>query len=350
MKHLLPIAFLAAASMTVLAAPLETVMVNTNGVQVAPAMLTLTNVVIQGFAFEDLDDVDISARSIGDVPTWDGTNLVFTAPGGHDPASVAGGLLTLSGQQIGLSTSTVRTAVNTLERIAGQTIAPTVILPASLQLELSSPEGTGILMTPDADSGIGVVEVSGSLTASGNLDGVNVTATGLISGDGSGITNTVEVLRGSQWTGPRSSEKPGWFIKSFDIAGQTKLLARGFQDFSGTQYTATADSEFVTPTDSTAFRDAGAVAITLLADSTTSSICSFRVYVFKNATQVYDSGASQVVASTSAKHIISIPASSLGTFTAGASYTVRVEASVKYDSGEAKGIYFVGTPTIQVIK
>lgn len=78
--------------------------------------------------------------------------------------------------------------------VAGKTIAPIVILPESLQLELSSPEGTGILMTPDADSGIGVVEVSGSMTISGDLDAATINATGTISGssfagDGSSITN-----------------------------------------------------------------------------------------------------------------------------------------------------------------
>lgn len=108
MKPILLACLLAAAP--AFAAPLETVMVNTNGVQVSPAMLTLTNVVIEGFAFDDLSDVDISDRSVGDVPTWDGTNMVFVAPGGHDPASVAGDMLTISGQQIGLSTSTVRAA------------------------------------------------------------------------------------------------------------------------------------------------------------------------------------------------------------------------------------------------
>ncbi len=293
----------------------------------------------------------------GITVTTNGYSRTISAPGAAGDitgGAATGGLLTFSESigilTFGLTTNAVRTAVNTLERIAGQTIAPIVILPESLQLELSSPDGTGILMTPDADSGNGVVEVSGSLAASGNLDGVNVTATGIISGDGSGITNIVEVLRGSQWTGPQVSEKPGWAIKSFDLAGETKLLARGFQDFSGTQYTATADSEFRTPTDATAFRTTAAILVTLLGDSTTSSICSYRLYVFKNATQIYDSGASQTVASTSAKHVVSIPASSLGTFTAGATYTVRVEASVKYDSSVAKGIYFVGTPTIQVIK
>ncbi len=128
MKHTLLIAFLAAASSS--AAPLETVMVNTNGVQVAPSMLTLTNVVIQGFAFEDLDDVDISGRSIGDVPTWDGTNLVFAAPGGHDPVTLgADDIGSLVGQERTVSTNDV------IRALTGATV------PAAL---ISNEEGVGL--------------------------------------------------------------------------------------------------------------------------------------------------------------------------------------------------------------
>lgn len=369
MKPFILALFIAAGAAS--AAPYTAVLADTNGVVRVPAMLTLTNVVIQGFAFEDLDDVDISARSVGDVPTWDGTNLVFLAPGGHDPLTLgAGDIGTLVGQVRAVTTNNVRAAVaglylpldgsapmtGTINGISAEftdTISADIVTASNVTVIASGavmkdgdeywhPSNDG------AGSGLDSDLLDGNSSAY-YRDAGNMNAGSLSDSRLSDAARTI-TIRGDMWTGPQVSEKPGWAIKSFDLAGETKLLARGFQDFSGTQYTATADSEFRTPTDATAFRTTAAILVTLLADSTTSSICSYRIYVYKNATQIYDSGASQTVASTSAKHVVSIPASSLGTFTAGATYTVRVEASVKYDSSVAKGIYFVGTPTIQVIK
>jgi hypothetical protein len=337
--------------------------VDTNGVQRAPAMLTLTNVVIQGFAFEDLDDVDISSRSIGDVPTWDGTNLVFTAPGGHDAVTRGeGDIGTLVGQVRSVTTNQVRAAAAGafVNLSSGGTVtnvdAQIVLIGGSSYLEASSgafQTGLSVNANPvlttadtlDADT-FNTLIPSYYLAFSnhtGTVTSAQILDAAVAPEDLSTAAKTM-AFTASAWEGPKSAETPGWATKSYAVAGLNAVVAGPVG--SATQASGTFASVFQIPSDSTAWRSAKAVSLNFIGDSITSTAVKYRLRVFiaGNSTALYDV-ADQVLLSTSTITTVDIAGSSLATFTADAVYTIVVDASVT-----TSGFYFVGQPRIQVIK
>jgi hypothetical protein len=80
--------------------------------------------------------------------------------------------------------------------------------------------------------------------------------------------------------------------------------------------------------------------------SVTSTSVKYRLYVYKegSTTPVYDSGATQVVASTTAPTTLTLAASDLGVFANDTLYTIRIEAGVT-----TSGLYVIGLPKVQVV-
>lgn len=192
MKTIL-ISFLLAATAAT-AAPLDAVMVNTNGVQVAPSMLTLTNVVIQGFNLVDLADVDATGRSDGDILAWDAGEgrHEYVAQGGHDPVTLGTAPGSLTGQQYNL---TLAQLVDFIEDATLQLTA--VVGPAAGPAEISAQAGQPILLTPDADSGSGTVSISGDLDVGGiTAESINTTVS--MTSGGNPVLTTGSTIDGAQ--------------------------------------------------------------------------------------------------------------------------------------------------------
>lgn len=146
------------------------------------------------------------------------------------------------------------------------------------------------------------------------------------------------------WEGPTVSQTPGWAPKSYAVAGLNAVVAGPVG--SATQAAGTFASIFQVPSDATAWRTNKAISLSFIGDSTTSTAVKYRlrVYVAGNNTALHDV-ADQVLASTSTITTVDIAASSLGTCTADAVYTIVVDASVT-----TSGFYFVGQPRVQVIR
>ena len=152
------------------------------------------------------------------------------------------------------------------------------------------------------------------------------------------------VFKSNLWIGPKVTETPGWTTKSYATTGlfaQVEGLVG-----SATQATGTIDSTFVTPSNATAFHTTEAIVLKIIGDSTTSTSVKYRLYVYKegSTTPVYDSGATQVVASTTAPTTITLAASDLGVFANDTLYTIRIEAGVT-----TNGLYVIGLPRVQVV-
>jgi hypothetical protein len=337
----------------------------------------------------DLSDVDTTGRSAGEVVSWNGTNYVHEAQGGHDPATVTGGILTISGQQIGLSTNDVVLAI-VGQTVTGKDFVATESLKSPL---LTSEELSGLtISTTDGDIYITSQAGAGNIIFSGTLSGIgsgltNIASTNLVGtilaarlpqftgGDvttasagsasltiGNSTVTSAKIVDGTivgadladaqrtiafhagTWEGPTVSQTPGWAPKSYAVAGLNAVVAGPVG--SATQAAGTFASIFQVPSDATAWRTNKAISISFIGDSTTSTAVKYRlrVYVAGNNTALYDVS-DQVLASTSTITTVDIAASSLGSCTADAVYTIVVDASVT-----TSGMYFVGTPRVQVIK
>ena len=148
----------------------------------------------------------------------------------------------------------------------------------------------------------------------------------------------------SVWVGPKVTETPGWVTKSYATTG---LFAQVEGFVAGaTQATGTMDSCFITPSNASAFHGTEAIVLSMIGDSVTSTAVKYRLYVYKNGstTPVYDSGATQVLASTTSPTTITLAASVLGTYSNSTIYTIRIEAGVT-----TSGLYVIGLPKVQVV-
>lgn len=349
----------------------------------------------------DLDDVDISGRAAGEVLSWDGTNYVHVAQGGHDPVTRgAGDIGSLVGQVRAVTTNQVRAATSGIGYTpqffsiklydAGDAAITTLWMDGGeLLIDPDGPEDWKVWAenTDGADSGLdgdlldgqhgayylavtnhtgtipaarlpqfsgGDVTSSGAGSAALTIGNSTVTSAKIVDGtivgaDLADAVRTVTVPVGA-WKGPRDTEIPGWAYKSYATTNTATRLCAGIVNYFATQYTATIDAEFTVPAEATAWKTTGAIVLKFLGDSTNSAQVKYRAYVYRDGTSaaVYDSTANQTLASTTGITTLSIPASSLGTISPGTTYTIRLEPSVIY-SGSALGFY-IHSVTVQVIK
>lgn len=295
----------------------------------------------------DLDDVDTTGRSAGEVVGWNGTNHVYVAQGGHDPVTRgAGDIGTLVGQVRTVSTNHVRAAVSGLylSLADGGTVSSAVTI--NDELSANSVIIGGVApWTPNnqgAGSGLDADLLDGNSSAYFR-DMSNANAGTLADARLSTSARTIAFHAGT-WEGPTVSQTPGWAPKSYAVAGLNAVVPGPVG--SATQAAGTFASIFQMPSDATAWRTLKAISLSFIGDSTTSTAVKYRLRVYRagNNTALYDV-ADQVLTATDTVTTVDVAASSLGTCTADAVYTIVVDASVT-----ASGFYFVGQPRVQVIR
>lgn len=331
--------------------------------------------------------------------------------GTHAAATVTGGLMTLSGQQIGLATNAVQAAVSgiylPLSGTEGRSVAWTND-GAMFNLGSTDPSYIGAWRGGNGQVAFGVstnevpwiwlendngfsflsfraddklwitteetnntlVPVRASLTAADLLtgtipdgrfpatlpaaSGANLTAldasdlaTGTVPDARLNTAQRIETITSGPWVGPLESETAGWSVKSY-TTNALPAIVEGLVNSTATQVDGTLASTFVTPSDGTDWRSTVAMRVTLIGDSTTSSTLKYRLYVYKAGTTaaVYDSGADQVLTSTSVPTVLSLTAANLGAFAADTRYIVKLVITTK----SSAGLYVVGAPKIEVLK
>lgn len=216
----------------------------------------------------------------------------------------------------------------------------------------AGPPGTNGLNGADGAPGVNGANGTNGLNGTNGTNGVDGApgadgAAGAPGADGANGADGADgstVFMSNLWVGPKVTETPGWVTKSYATTGlfaQVEGLVG-----NATQATGSIDSVFITPSNATAFHTTEAIVLKFIGDSVTSTAVKYRLYVYKegSTTAVYDSGATQVVASTTAPTTITLAASQLGTYANSTIYTIRIEASVT-----TSGFYVIGLPAVQVV-